>query len=56
MSNTFGMQGPGKKWEHYPLNHNKKVIRTPMHVKKGDTVQVVSGKDKGKVGEIEEVR
>lgn len=23
-----------------------------MHVKKGDTVQVISGKDKGKVGEI----
>ncbi|MDJ0704497.1 MAG: KOW motif-containing protein, partial [Leptolyngbyaceae cyanobacterium MO_188.B28] len=22
-----------------------------MHVKKGDTVQVISGKDKGKVGE-----
>jgi large subunit ribosomal protein L24 len=26
--------------------------RTKMHVKKGDTVQVISGKDKGKVGEI----
>ena len=49
------VQGPGKKWEHYPLNHNKKVIRLPMHVKKGDTVQVISGKDKGKVGEIEQV-
>ncbi|HIK33236.1 MAG TPA: 50S ribosomal protein L24 [Oscillatoriales cyanobacterium M59_W2019_021] len=23
-----------------------------MHVKKGDTVQVISGKDKGKVGEV----
>lgn len=23
-----------------------------MHVKKGDTVQVISGKDKGKIGEI----
>jgi large subunit ribosomal protein L24 len=23
-----------------------------MHVKKGDTVQIISGKDKGKVGEI----
>ena len=23
-----------------------------MHVKKGDTVKVISGKDKGKVGEI----
>jgi large subunit ribosomal protein L24 len=23
-----------------------------MHVRKGDTVQVISGKDKGKVGEV----
>lgn len=27
-------------------------VRYKMHVKKGDTVQVISGKDKGKVGEI----
>jgi large subunit ribosomal protein L24 len=26
--------------------------RYKMHVKKGDTVQVISGKDKGKIGEI----
>ncbi|WP_432810558.1 50S ribosomal protein L24 [Pantanalinema sp. GBBB05] len=26
--------------------------RHKMHVKKGDTVQVISGKDKGKVGEV----
>lgn len=26
--------------------------RYQMHVKKGDTVQVIAGKDKGKVGEI----
>lgn len=25
---------------------------TKMHVKKGDTVQVISGRDKGKVGEV----
>ncbi len=30
----------------------KKVVRHKMHVKKGDTVQVITGKDKGKVGEI----
>ncbi|HLO47682.1 MAG TPA: 50S ribosomal protein L24 [Kamptonema sp.] len=29
-----------------------KVERYRMHVKKGDTVQVITGKDKGKVGEI----
>ena len=26
--------------------------RHKMHVKKGDTIQVISGRDKGKVGEI----
>lgn len=28
------------------------VTRYRMHVKKGDTVQVIAGKDKGKIGEI----
>lgn len=27
-------------------------VRYKMHVKKGDTVQVVTGSDKGKVGEV----
>ncbi len=27
-------------------------VRYNMHVKKGDTVQVITGKDKGKVGEV----
>lgn len=27
-------------------------VRYRMHVKKGDTVQVIAGKDKGKIGEI----
>ena len=27
-------------------------VRYRMHVKRGDTVQVISGRDKGKVGEI----
>lgn len=29
--------------------------RYKMHVKKGDTIQVISGRDKGKVGEISRV-
>ncbi|WP_228021550.1 50S ribosomal protein L24 [Vasconcelosia minhoensis] len=29
-----------------------KPIRQKMHVRKGDTVQVITGRDKGKVGEI----
>lgn len=31
------------------------VTRYRMHVKKGDTVQVITGKDKAKVGEILQV-
>ncbi len=30
----------------------KKTVRHQMHVRKGDTVQVITGKDKGKVGEV----
>lgn len=30
----------------------KEAVRQRMHVKKGDTVQVIAGNDKGKVGEI----
>lgn len=36
-------------------NTKQKPTRYKMHVKKGDTVQVISGRDKGKVGEIERV-
>jgi large subunit ribosomal protein L24 len=34
------------------MMQNKQTERVRMHVKKGDTVQVVSGSDKGKVGEV----
>ncbi|KPQ35789.1 MAG: LSU ribosomal protein L24 RplX [Phormidesmis priestleyi Ana] len=34
------------------LTKQKKVVRHKMHVKKGDTVQVISGRDKGVIGEI----
>jgi large subunit ribosomal protein L24 len=33
-------------------NTKKKPQRHKMHVKKGDTVQIISGRDKGKVAEI----
>ncbi|MDG2989624.1 50S ribosomal protein L24 [Candidatus Synechococcus calcipolaris G9] len=33
----------------------KQPIRHRMHVKKGDTVQVIAGRDKAKVGEILDV-
>lgn len=34
---------------------NISVTRHKMHVKKGDTVQVIAGKDKAKVGEVLQV-
>ena len=30
----------------------KKPLRYKMHVRKGDTIQVISGRDKGKVAEV----
>jgi large subunit ribosomal protein L24 len=30
----------------------RKPVRHKMHVKKGDTVQVITGKNKGKVGQV----
>ncbi|NEP78352.1 MAG: 50S ribosomal protein L24 [Okeania sp. SIO3B3] len=37
------------------MNAQGKPIRYKMHVKKGDTVQIIAGKDKGKVSEIMQV-
>ncbi|MEO1391798.1 MAG: 50S ribosomal protein L24 [Cyanobacteria bacterium J06634_5] len=34
------------------MQKKKPVVRQKMHVRKGDTVQVIAGKDKGKVGEV----
>lgn len=34
------------------MTQTKTPVRHRMHVKKGDTVQVISGKDKAKVGEV----
>jgi large subunit ribosomal protein L24 len=31
---------------------SKQPVRFKMHVRKGDTVQVIAGRDRGKVGEI----
>ncbi|KAL4450652.1 hypothetical protein ABPG77_001008 [Micractinium sp. CCAP 211/92] len=47
--------GPGKKWEHMELNANGKPQRVSMHVRLGDTVKVIAGGDKGKVGTIQAV-
>lgn len=53
MSNV---QGPLKEWEHYPLTKNGKVLRLPMPIRTGDTVKIISGHDKGKVGKVTKVR
>lgn len=50
-----GKIGPLKKWESYPLTKNGKVLRIPMPMKKGDTVKIISGHDKGKVGKVTDV-
>lgn len=55
MLTTIILQGPGKKWEHYNLNKNGKPIRLPMHVQRGDMVQIISGAEKGKTGKITNV-
>lgn len=34
------------------MTKNVSPVRYRMHVKKGDTVQVIAGSDKGKVGEV----
>lgn len=34
------------------MRKQKEVVRQKMHVRTGDTVQVIAGKDKGKVGEV----
>lgn len=31
---------------------SKQAVRHKMHVRKGDTVQVIAGRDRGKVGEV----
>lgn len=50
------LQNPMQKdWEHYKLGKNGKPVVSPMHVRTGDTVKVISGIDKGKVGTVKKV-
>merc|ERR1711920_62447 len=50
-----GSIGSGKHWTHIPLTKAGKPIRQNMHVKKGDTVVVIAGDYKSKVGEVKSV-
>ncbi|KAK4344525.1 hypothetical protein RND71_034701 [Anisodus tanguticus] len=54
-------QSPGsivaklKRWERKKCKPNSLPVLHKMHVKLGDTVKVISGHDKGKIGEITEI-
>lgn len=41
-----------KRWERKECKPNSLPVLHKMHVKVGDTVKVIAGRDKGKVGEI----
>lgn len=41
-----------KRWERIKCKPNSLPILHKMHVKVGDTVKVIAGRDKGKIGEI----
>ncbi|KAG6423805.1 hypothetical protein SASPL_114208 [Salvia splendens] len=44
-----------KRWERKECKPNSLPVLHKMHVKLGDTVKVISGKDKGKVGEVSKI-
>ncbi|KAK4484410.1 hypothetical protein RD792_006989, partial [Penstemon davidsonii] len=44
-----------KRWERKECKPNSLPVLHKMHVKVGDTVKVISGKDKGKIGEVTSV-
>eukprot|EP00899_Mesostigma_viride_P021354 jgi/Mesvir1/2921/Mv13991-RA.1 len=44
-----------RRWDKVKVNDNGKVERVKVHVKVGDSVQVISGKDKGKVTTVEKI-
>jgi len=44
-----------KRWERKECKPNSLPVLHKMHVKVGDTVKVISGRDKGKIGEITKI-
>ncbi|EXB50933.1 50S ribosomal protein L24 [Morus notabilis] len=44
-----------KRWERKECKPNGLPVLQKMHVKAGDTVKVISGREKGKIGEITKV-
>ncbi|CAI9088528.1 OLC1v1022869C1 [Oldenlandia corymbosa var. corymbosa] len=44
-----------KRWERKECKPNSLPVLHKMHVKIGDTVKIISGRDKGKIGEVYEI-
>lgn len=44
-----------KRWERKDCKPNSLPVLQKMHVKVGDTVKVIAGHDKGKIGEVSEI-
>ncbi|KAI4340061.1 hypothetical protein MLD38_024935 [Melastoma candidum] len=44
-----------KRWERKECKPNSLPVLHKMHVKMGDSVKVIAGRDKGKIGEITEI-
>ncbi|XP_022142723.1 50S ribosomal protein L24, chloroplastic [Momordica charantia] len=44
-----------KRWERKECKPNSLPVLHKMHVKVGDTVKVIAGRDKGKIGEITKI-
>ncbi|XWS51953.1 hypothetical protein CRYUN_Cryun11dG0025900 [Craigia yunnanensis] len=44
-----------KRWERKECKPNSLPVLHKMHVKLGDTIKVISGRDKGKIGEITKI-
>lgn len=49
------VQAKLKRWERKECKPNSLPVIQKMHVKIGDTVKVISGRDKGKIGEITKI-
>ncbi|KAL0875282.1 hypothetical protein Bca101_024987 [Brassica carinata] len=53
--NPFLVFAKLKRWERKKCKPNSLPILHKMHVKFGDTVKVISGRDKGKIGEVTKI-
>lgn len=51
----FLIWGQLKRWERKECKPNSLPVLHKMHVKVGDTVKLIAGREKGKIGEITEV-